>query len=506
MKITNETVARAYEILQKYKAGKASLESRLIEDEQWWKMRHEESESRPTGWLFNSVINKHADAMDNLPQCAVLPREEKDIKSAALLDRVMPAILERCNFEDVYSDCWYDKLKGGTACYGVFWNPRLDWGLGNVDIQRVDLLNLFWEPGICDLEKSENVFLVELMANDALIAKYPQLEESLSGPAMEVSRYIYDDTVDTSGKTAVIDWYYKKREGLRTVLHFAKFANGVLLYASENDEKYEKRGFYDHGRYPFILDVFYPVKGSPCGFGIIDAMKNTQADIDSLSKSITDNAKMASRRRFFIRSDGAINEREFADWNAPFVHYSGSGDPSSAVMPIEIPSLSGNYIAILQNKIDELKETSGNRDFSQGTASGGVTAASAIAALQEAGSKTTRDMLGASYRCYEKICSLIIELIRQFYTIPRCFRIGGGSGEFSFLSADSVEAPVYDLRIRAAKKSPFSRSASNELAMNLYSMGMFTPEKRDEAVMCISLMDFDGKDEMMRRLKEGASA
>ncbi len=502
MKITNETVARAYEILQKYKAGKASLENRLIENEQWWKLRHEENSDRPTGWLFNSIINKHADAMDNIPSCTVLPREERDIPSAALLNRVMPALLERCNFEDVYSDCWYDKLKGGTACYGVFWNPRINSGLGDVAIHRIDLLNLFWEPGITNLEQSENVFLVELMSNDVLVSKYPQLEESLSGPAMEVSRYIYDDTVDTGGKTAVVDWYYKTKKGTRSILHYAKFANGVLLYSSENDKTYADRGFYDHGKYPFILDVFYPVKGSPCGFGIIDAMKNTQADIDALSKSITDNAKMASRRRFFIRSDGAVNEREFADWTAPFVHYSGSGDPASAVTPIEIPHLGANYIAILQNKIDELKETSGNRDFSQGTASGGVTAASAIAALQEAGSKTTRDMISASYRSYEKICTLIIELLRQFYTLPRCFRISG-EGEFEYLDSSAIEAPVYDLKIRATKKSPFSRSAANELAMNLYSMGMFTPERQREAILCISLMDFDGKDEMLTRLREG---
>ena len=441
--------------------------------------------------------------MDNIPSCSVLPREEKDINSAEQLNRIMPALLERCGFEGVYSDCWYDKLKGGTACYGVFWNPRLDFGLGNVDIHRIDLLNLFWEPGVTNLEMSENVFLVELVSNDILKEQYPQLEESLSAAPSEVSRYIYDDTVDTSEKTAVVDWYYKRKKGTKTLLHYAKFACGTLLYSSENDEKYKDRGYYDHGRYPFVLDVFYPVKGSPCGFGIIDAMKNTQADIDALSKSITDNAKMASRRRFFTRSDGSVNEKEFADWTTPFVHYSGSGDPSSAVSPIDIPNLSGNYIAILQNKIDELKETSGNRDFSQGATSGGVTAASAIAALQEAGSKTTRDMLSASYRAFEKICTLVIELVRQFYTIPRCFRITGERGEFEFLSAGSVEAPAYDLRIRANKKSPFSRAASNELAMSLYNMGMFTEEKKDEAILCISLMDFDGKDEVLARLREG---
>ena len=73
------------------------------------------------------------------------------------------------------------------------------------------------------------------------------------------------------------------------------------------------------------------------------------------------------------------------------------------------------------NKIDELKETSGNSDFSQGSTQSGVTAASAIAALQEAGSKLSRDMIRSYYEGFEEETYLVIELIRQFYTEPRSF-------------------------------------------------------------------------------------
>ena len=39
-RVTNDTVRTAYAILEKYKAGKASLEKRIIDNEQWWTMRH----------------------------------------------------------------------------------------------------------------------------------------------------------------------------------------------------------------------------------------------------------------------------------------------------------------------------------------------------------------------------------------------------------------------------------------------------------------------------------
>ncbi len=509
--VTTDTINAAYETLSRYKAGKANLEGRIIENEEWWRMRNHEkgSDVSSTAWLFNSIINKHADAMDSLPEATFLPREAGDTAAAGLLCDIIPVILEENKFEKTYSDCWYDKLKSGACCYGVFWDASRDGGLGNVDVRRIDLLKLFWEPGVGDIQHSRDVFHVELIDNASLISKYPALADSLSSPAFDTSRYILDEAVDTSDKSCVIDWYYKKARGPKETVHFCKFCNGVLLYASENDERYASRGFYDHGKYPFIIDSLYPVQGSPCGFGVIDAMKTTQGQIDALSSAIIKNARMGATRRYFVRQDGALNEKEFADFKRPFVHYQGSGDPAASIMPITSPVLSGAYVSVLQQKIDELKETSGNRDFSQGTASGGVTAAAAIAALQEAGSKTSRDMINASYRAFEEICSIIISLIGQFYTVPRCFRITGRGGVHEFiycsgkdLSPLSSSVPVYDIKIKAHKRSAFSRASANELAMALYKLGIFAPENAESAALCLSLMEFEGKDEVLARLSE----
>ncbi len=512
--INDNTVKEAYQTLQNYKSGKGSTESRIIENEQWWRMRHynqKDTQTSASAWLFNSIINKHADAMDNLPTVSCLPRERGDIPAAKLLSDILPVILEQNKFEHTYSDCWYDKLKAGTACYGVFWDPTLDDGLGNIDIRRVDILNLFWEPGITNIQHSKNIFHVELWDGETLRTKYPILSDCFGGEDFDTSKYIYDDSIDTSDKIPLIDWYYKKNINGHDVLHFCKFACGRLLYASENEEDYRERGFYDHGKYPFILDKLYPIQGTPCGFGVIDAMRNIQHEIDTLSTAIVNNARMAAQRRYFVRSDGALNEKEFADFTRPFVHYSGSGDPNSSIMPINTPVLSDVYVSVLRNKIDELKETSGNRDFSQGSASGGVTAAAAIAALQEAGSKTSRDMISGTYRAFEEVCSIVISLISQFYEIPRYFRIIGEGGlvDFaecsnSFISPLSAKVPVFDLKIRTHKKSAYSTATSNELACQLYKMGVFNPEYINQAEVLLSLMEFEGKDEALSILRENA--
>ena len=520
-------IGRALEILQKYKIGKAGLESRIIQNEEGWTMRYSSEESgegfkKGSAWLFNSIANKHADAMDNFPEPCILPREKSDVKAAKELSSIIPVILDQNRFDEVYSRVWYDKLKYGTGCYGVFWNPEMCGGLGDVEIVPVDLLNLFWESGISDIQKSRNLFHVELWDNDILEEKYPFLKGKLSNPTFECSKYLYDDTVDTSGKSAVIDWYYKKNMGGRSVLHLCKFCAGNILFASENEAGYEG-GFYAHGKYPFFLDSLYPVQGTPCGFGFVDIMKEPQAQIDALNEAIMKSARMASTVRYFIRNDGSVNEEEFADWSAPLVHVQGSKLGDDSLKQIVVAPLSSLYVSIMNNKVEELKETSGNRDFNQGGTTGGITAASAIAALQEAGNKLSRDMINRSYSVYSSIVSLVVELIREFYDTPRFFRILGENGAFEFISyvnsgivsqgqgeAFGVDLgsrlPIFDVSVKAQKQAPFAKVSQNELAKEFFGMGFFNPEMAPQALLCMSMMEFEGKDELMQKISAMSSS
>ena len=218
-RIGSEEIRRAAQILKKYREGKIQLERRIIDNEQFWKLRHwqqMEKEGRggnpddpqPTsGWLVNCILSKHADAMDCYPEPTVLPREPGDREEAAKLTRILPVILKKNQFKRTYSSAWWYKLKSGCAVYGVFWDAGKLGGLGDISIRRMDLLNLFWEPGVTDVQDSEHFFCTELVDDAALLRAYPQLEGKLGCGDFSVSRYLYDDRVDTSGKSLVVDWY-----------------------------------------------------------------------------------------------------------------------------------------------------------------------------------------------------------------------------------------------------------------------------------------------------------
>ena len=518
-RIGEKEVQEALDTFLRYRRAKLPLERRIVEDEKWWRLRHWEcihgeypeqtGKGRPepaSAWLFNSILGKHADAMDNYPEPNVLPREPSDERAAEAVSAILPVILEQNEFEQTYSDAWWYKLKHGAAAYGAFWDPSLRSGLGDVRIRRLDLLNLYWEPGISDIQDSAELFLVSLRPTKWIEEQYPEWNGTLSGPAagFEAGRYAWDETLtdETGDKTLVIDRYYKRRapDG-RTVLHFCKLARGRLLYATENDPLYADRGLYDHGRYPVVLDVLYPEEGSPVGFGVIAIGRSPQTYIDLLGRSILENSLQSSRVRFFAKKTAGVNREQFLDLNEPIVDVEGDID-AERLRQINVSPVSPVSLRVLQMKIDELKETSANRDFSQGSVSGGVTAASAIAALQEAGSKTGRDMIGASYRCYVSLCGLIIELVRQFYDEPRWFRIlgGGSAGRFVRFSAAELRpgpggaAPVFDIYVRPQKRSAYSKLSQNETARELYRLGFFKPELAVQALAALELMEFDGKE------------
>lgn len=540
--IGEKEIAKAVEVLKKYKDGKTNLEKTIVENEKWYRLRHwdvfkgtnnngkrEPGDERPepaSAWLFNSLANKHADAMDNYPEPNVLPREEGDKKDAEMLSSIIPAILERNDFESTYSDAWWYKLKHGVVPYGVFWNTTLENGLGDIDIKQLDILNIFWEPGITDIQDSRNLFICSLVDDDLLKQNYPQLKGKSTGKVIDVTQYVYDDTVDISDKSVVVDWYYKKTVDGKTILHFCKFVGNEVLFATENNMPQYENGWYSHGQYPIVFDVLFPEAGTPVGFGYLGIMKDPQMYIDKLSQVILENAVMNAKVRYFMKEGTGVNESEFLDWSKPIVHVAGSVDQERLV-PISIPTMPGNVMNVLEMKIDELKETSSNRDVSQGSSSGGVTAAAAIAALQEAGNKTSRDMISAAYRAYTKINYMIIELIRQFYDINRSFRIIGQDGAYRYVTynnhsiqgqpiapnyqgeeqmpgySPATRVPIFDIMIKPQKRSAYSRMAQNELAKELYSLGLFEAERAQPAMICLDMMDFDGDDEIKQKVQQG---
>ena len=529
--------------LEEYKAGKSKTEQRILASENWWKLRNSIEEQQNSkaagdegfkavsGWLHNVIVSKHADAMKAFPEPNILPREQADKGEAMMLSAIIPCVLEQNNFEATYSDAMWQKLKTGTGLYKVVWDKSKLNGLGDIHVDRVNLLNVYWEPGVTDIQRSRYFFHTELWDKDVLEERYPQLKGKLKGQSFISTKFLYDDHVKTENKHTVIEVYYHRYIQGKNTLQYCKYVGDQVIFATENEVQpiadqitgqvkppMAVTGLYDHGKYPYFFDTLYPIEGSPCGYGFVDLCRNPQTEIDMLKTAMVKNAMVGAVPRYFSRIDGNINEEEFLDTTKPIVHVNGNVDEAT-LRKIDHNSLDGMYVNLLDRSIDELRETSGNTEAATGSTPGAVTAASGIAALQEAAGKTSADSTQASYRVYAGIVDMCIELIRQFYDMPRKFRILGQYGMERYVTYTNqgiqpqhqgndfgqdmgFRLPVFDIKVSAQKKNVYTKVAQNELALQFFQLGFFNPQMVDQSLMCLEMMDFDDKDIIMQKISQ----
>ena len=560
-KIGPEQLQAFTKTLEEYKAGKVQTEQRILASENWWKLRNSIEERKDSkaagddgfkavsGWLHNVIVSKHADAMKAFPEPNILPREQGDKGEALMLSAIIPCILEQNNFEATYSDVMWQKLKTGTGCYKMVWDKSKLNGLGDIHVEKVNLLNVYWEPGVTDIQRSRYFFHTELWDKDVLEERYPQLKGKLKGQSFFSTKFLYDDHVKTENKHTVIEVYYHKYINGKNTLQYCKYVGDQVIYATENETERPTKpaidqmtgqpmvnpmtgqpamveagpsmaeiGLYDHGKYPYFFDALFPIEGSPCGYGYVDLCRNPQTEIDLLKSAMVKNAMVGAIPRYFSRIDGNINEEEFLDTTKPIVHVNGNVDEAT-LRKIEHTQLDGMYVNLLDRSIDELRETSGNTEAATGSTPGSVTAASGIAALQEAAGKTSSDSTQASYRVYSDMVDMGIELIRQFYDMPRKFRIIGQYGMERYVTYTNqgiqpqhqgndfgqdmgYRLPVFDIKVSAQKKNVYTKVAQNELALQFFQLGFFNPQMVDQSLMCLEMMDFDDKDIIMQKISQ----
>ena len=260
------------------------------------------------------------------------------------------------------------KLKQGTGVKGVFWDPEARGGVGEIAIRPMNLLMLYWEPGVADIQASPHFFPEhgehQTAGKPLAPAEGPQRQCAGCTPFSPRRRAGYHR------KSVVVDWYYKKPdEAGRTLLHYCKFCNGVVLYASENDPALAGGASTTTGNILRVRPAVYG-RGQPGGlFGYIDVMKECQTAIDRMNHAMDENVLLASKQRYVLSDTAGVNEEELADLSGTSSMWPGGWETS--FRPLQTAGLQGNSLSYRNSRIEELKEISGNRDMTQGGTAGG---------------------------------------------------------------------------------------------------------------------------------------
>ena len=544
-KIKDVDTKKYIDAFTEYRSARESFDMKIIENENWFRQQYwqylidKTNGDEPTsGTVLNAILNKHADLMDNQPAPVFLAREQNDEAEAERLTKVVPVVMQNANWDDCYDKYCMYKIKQGIGCLSITWDDTLENGLGDVVLNYLDILRIYWEPNCTNIQDSRYLFVTSLIDTDILKEQYPdkltESAETYGGQdAVQLKTYEGQDQTILANKTLVIDCYERTiAEDGRQIVHLTKMANDVVLESSITNTDTAQTGIYTHGRYPFIIDQYISLEGTLEGMGLIDMNKNNQGYVDKLDVLSLNNGVVASKQRWLTKEDGGVNPDDIMDLSKDVIVSSTNVD-ETAVRAFQAKPLPDIVTKIRENKIQEMKELSGNRDFNQGGTTGGVTAFGAIAALQEAGNKTTRDLVKSNYRSFKKLVTLVVELIREFYSEDRQFRIIGEDNNPEYITfnnqnminqitnmdeaylADEMgnqipnpewepeyRKPVYDIEIIAQKENPFNTISHNQMMLDLFERGVFNPEAAIPATLLLDNMIFDGKEKLLLKVKE----
>lgn len=518
-KIKPEFVSKALKMLETYREQKEDTVQRVKDDiriyrQEYAKIYDDEKKKvkAKTGFIFSAIENKVADFSENFPMANLLPREPSDEETAKTLTSIMPTVLDVAGFKKIYKEHTRQKVKKGTGIYGVFWNSEKE----DIEIKELDFMSVYVDMNVRDIQESEFLFITEAVSNDFLTRLYPKAKELFTGDASVLGYGTDKERKTMYGKSEITDCYYKKTDGS---LHLMKLKGSDVIEATEDIEGYEK-GIYRHGKFPVVFDNMYPDDDSPFGFGIIDIIKNPQKYIDDIDAMILKNGYLSGNPKTLLKRGSGINIDDLKDIEKEIIEVSTLDE--NTIRELKTNPLPQQIISYRQNKILELKEVAGNRDFQQGGVSGGVTSGNAITALQEAGDKLSRSQIDDSYDAYKELITQIIELMREFYDKERVYRITNEVGHtefkifsnrllfgeepekdaFGFEKGTKLRNVYFDISVIPQRQNVYKRETNNQVIIQLYQMGLLAPQNAEVAILVLKAMNFDGRDSLIQSLEE----
>ena len=439
----------------------------------------EQSRTAPTGNTLGSCVdNMIADQMDNLPEAVMLPEREETARSAEEMDDVVSFVLYRAGWPGKYQTLMEDAIVTGTGVAQVFWDEDMEDGEGMVNVLAWHPEDFYPDPMYEDMQDGRGCFKATRTSVAWVEQHYPQAKGYVTGD--EYAKEEADDRQAPEGDTRVtlLEFWYKQYDAAtkRTHVHMAQVAGRALLFSTETGygaERTYPEGLYAHGEYPFVLYKYRDVWRKPFGTGMVYDYRDSQEAIDRYYKYLDDNARESSVQRHFIRKGSGVNPDDVADMRKTIIEWDGN-DIREVLQTVQAAPLNGQVYQMMMQLTDAMKEDSGQNQFVRGEGGKGVTAASAIQALQEAGGKIARMHTEKYKAAFRQMVEQILWVLSEYMEPGRKMKIIGGwdsSGNMKEKiieliapkgEGDRLPKPAYTVRVQVQKSNPLQIQADNE--------------------------------------------
>ena len=358
----------------------------------------------------------------------------------------------------------------GTAIWFVQWDGR-EGEYGEVKIKAVDPFNIFPDPLAEDVDNCEYIVYATYRNANQLKQLFPDKASAIEGSRITMSELVANrDENDSSEENQVLvleawcrDWTTMDEiDGEKKL----KFPNGRVITCCPDlgIMLSDKPNPYKDGKFPFVLMKNYDVPFKFWGAGEVEQILSPQKYINELTNQIIDNAKSTANMQWIIDKNSGIGQGKLT--NRPgLVVRKNPGTEVRRDTPPQMPGYVREQIEVLKADIQDI---SGVFDALKGERQGGITAGSAIMALQEASQARIRLKIKLMESALSDLANMVYKRMQQFWKLDRWVKVTDieGNARFKEIGTQVLEND-FDLKVVAGSTMPVNRNAMLDLMIRL---------------------------------------
>lgn len=381
-------------------------------------------------------------------------REPGDHMFAEDVEHLLEFILDKNGFQTKLTQSERDRLELGTTVIKVFTDHDALGGKGLPTFEIVSPANFFPDPKWTAARLlQEGEFMIHAVPRPLSWFRktYPKMGKYVTrqvsvpyDPDLQTANFKTDEVQpDTSMKALAIECYMKDANGEIYCVHVA---NNILLEDSRdlksNSKLYKDKKVQRRNLFPFVAIPCYTMRGTGWGQGDVELLIPTQDMINDMDDQIRMAARMMGNPQIAIGMN-AGKGFDMRKWtNAAGLRVPLRDVHAFQVIP-PVP-VSRDVVERRDKGFQEADIISGRPDVNRGETPGnGVTAASAIIALQQAGQKVVLQKSKAWKEGWKLVLDLLYDEIATNWDEPMWVRVNGTQPDFKFIDPSQLnKAPV----------------------------------------------------------------
>ena len=460
--------------------------------------------------LKSTINNVVADQMLSMPEAKVIP-ENPDMQEAADdLQDILHFITYCANdYEQLHYRRCEDFYTTGTAITQIAWDPDMNYGKGEIALIRWPVEAFLWDPYAERLEDCRAVMKVSWHPMSYYREHWPEegkfvtCDDNTHNNVGKSDEQENSEHQDDEKRALLIEYWWREYNAKtrRYTINVAYAAGNALLSVN--------RDVYDHGMYPFVIDVHDSIEGSLAGDGLVNELAPMMRYINRYAAYADMNARMSSKGRMLVRRGSGIDKDALTDWETDIVEGDQitQGDAWNWMQNQPFNATITNLMQMFQN---DLKQDSGANQFTRGETTGGIVSGKAINSLIQAGGKVASMRTEQLKYGNKNMDEQKAWLAAQFYEDGRTIMITGRNPKkvvfdkkklFGVRGKGGINPPPYTVQIEISSRDPQRIANQNQMFMEAYTMSAQAQQFFPLSAL-FNILNLDGKDRILPVIQE----